>query len=94
MLWAYFYCYQLTLDAYKNDGGATDGEIPVVVYHEQGNQVVQANSHAIKEGIECGQGLAQAAALCPQVHILEFNRNTEKETLLFLAHRLLSLIHI
>ena len=88
MLWAYFYCYQLTLDAYKNDGGATDGEIPVVVYHEQGNQVVQANSHAIKEGIECGQGLAQAAALCPQVHILEFNRNTEKETLLFLAHRL------
>ena len=59
-----------------------------MVYHEQSNQVVQANSQAINEGVECGQGLAQAAALCPHVRILAFNREAEKETLLFLAHRL------
>ena len=88
MLWAYFYCYQLTLDSHKKDGCFTDDDIPTVVYHEQSNQVVQANSQAINEGVECGQGLAQAAALCPHVRILAFNREAEKETLLFLAHRL------
>jgi len=88
MLWAYFYCYQLTLDSHKKDGCFTDDDIPTVVYHEQSNQVVQANSQAINEGVECGQGLAQAAALCPHVHILAFNSEAEKETLLFLAHRL------
>ncbi|MDO6566451.1 DNA polymerase Y family protein [Alteromonas sp. 1_MG-2023] len=88
MLWAYFYCYQLTLDSYKKVESATGSEVPTVVYHEKANQILQANTLAINEGIECGHGLAQAAALCPQVHILEYNRDAEKETLLSLANRL------
>lgn len=88
MLWAYFHCYQLTLDSYEKEGGDIMSASPTVVYDEKSNAIIQANAQAINEGIELGHGLAQTAALCPYVHILEFKLETEKQAIVELAHRL------
>ena len=88
MLWAYLHCYQLTLDTYTplQQGGSTDE--PTVVYHENSNSVVQMNAAAKQHGIELGFGLAQTAALCPQAHIIKYDKDVEKQALLSLAHQL------
>lgn len=39
-------------------------------------------------GIEVNHGLAQAAALCPHIHILPFDAENERVMLSQLAHRL------
>ena len=61
---------------------------PVIVYCEKTNRIVQRNNAALQQGIEIGHGLAQAAALCPQVCIIPFNKEDERLTLVQLAHRL------
>ena len=61
---------------------------PVAVYSSKASKIIQCNEVAKKEGIEIGHGLAQAAALCPYVHILPFNEENEKHMLTQLAHRL------
>ena len=106
MLWAYIYCYQLTLDSHikaarskcahsqlskhetNNQYSALASNTPVAVYCSKTNRITQCNDIAKKEGIEIGHGLAQAAALCPYVHILPFSEEAEKHMLTQLAHRL------
>ncbi len=106
MLWAYIYCYQLTLDSHikaarskrahsqlskhetNNQYSALASNTPVAVYCSKTNKITQCNDIAKKEGIEVGHGLAQAAALCPYVHILPFSEEAEKHMLTQLAHRL------
>ncbi len=106
MLWAYIYCYQLTLDSHikaarskrahsqlpkhetNNQYSALASNTPVAVYCSKTNKITQCNDIAKKEGIEIGHGLAQAAALCPYVHILPFSEEAEKHMLTQLAHRL------
>ncbi|APD84631.1 DNA repair nucleotidyltransferase [Alteromonas sp. Mex14] len=106
MLWAYIYCYQLTLDSHNratrrtaahyqescdvanNKGSSLPLSTPVVVYCSKINKIVQCNDIAKTEGIEIGHGLAQAAALCPYVHVLPFNEENERHMLTQLAHRL------
>jgi len=106
MLWAYIYCYQLTLDAHnktarskvvydqETNSGANNKysslswDTPIAVYCSKTNKITQCNDIAKKEGIEVGHGLAQAAALCPYVHILPFSEDAEKHMLTQLAHRL------
>lgn len=88
MLWAYFYCYQLTIDSHQNSVPYKSTPEPVVVYNHKLNSVMQANQLALKEGIKVGYGLAQTAALCPHIRILEFSLSAEKQTLISLAHRL------
>ena len=70
MLWAYLYYYQLTLDQHQQAitqqlGSSADK--PVIVYCEKNNGIKQLNDDARKAGIEVGHGLAQAAALCPNI---------------------------
>lgn len=91
MLWAYLYYYQLTLDQHQQAitqqlGSSADK--PVIVYCEKNNGIKQLNDDARKAGIEVGHGLAQAAALCPNVNIIPFNESTESDLLIQLAHRL------
>lgn len=110
MLWAYIYCYQLTLDSHfkaaistralrkgsRNEPGdeangnssSLPSNTPIAVYCSKTNKITQCNDIAKKEGIEIGHGLAQAAALCPYVHILPFSEEAEKHMLTQLAHRL------
>lgn len=88
MLWAYFYCYQLTLDMHEKSMSYKHAPEPVAVYSHKHNCVMQANSLAQKDGIEVGYGLAQTAALCPHIRIVEFNPLVEKQALTSLAHRL------
>lgn len=88
MLWAYLHCYQLTLDTYTpSQQGGSHGE-PIVVYHETTNRVVQVNEPAKQQGIEVGFGLAQTAALCPHTHIIKYERESEQQALVTLAHQL------
>ena len=95
MLWAYIYCYQLTLDSHikaarskrahsqlskhetNNQYSALASNTPVAVYCSKTNRITQCNDIAKKEGIEIGHGLAQAAALCPYVHILPFSEEAD-----------------
>lgn len=88
MLWAYFYCYQLTLDVHEKSTSYKAVPEPVAVYSHKHNYIMQANSLAKKEGIEVGYGLAQTAAICPHIRILEFSPSIEKQALISLAHRL------
>lgn len=93
MLWGYFYCYQLTLDAHLRTSlehiNTMDTEAsPTVVYCNKSNAIVQINSSAQQAGIEVGHGLAQAAAFCPEVHILPFEADNEHSLLTQLATRL------
>ena len=64
-------------------------QIPaVIVYCEKTNRIVQRNNGALQQGIEIGHGLAQAAALCPQICIIPFSEDNERLTLVQLAHQL------
>lgn len=96
MLWAYIYCYQLTLDNHQQNSTDehssekedADSIHPVCVYCRNTNRIIQLNYAAQKIGIEVGHGLAQAAALCPYIHIIPFNKENETQLLTQLAHRL------
>ena len=88
MLWAYFHCYQLTLDTYVSQQSASPCPVPTVVYNEKNNAVVQLNPPAKDTGLDVGFGLAQTAALCPHVNILTYRAEAERDTLISLAHRL------
>ncbi len=106
MLWAYIYCYQLTLDSHNyaakhkavhypessidtaNTSSWLTSSAPIAVYCSKVNKIIQCNDVAKKEGIDIGHGLAQAAALCPYIHILPFNAESERQILTQLAHRL------
>ena len=88
MIWAYFYCYQLTLDAHAKCCDAQEYAEPIIIYSDKDNCVMQLNQAAKNAGIEIGHGLAQTAALCPHVNILTFDAEAEKRTLTALAHRL------
>ena len=84
MLWAYLDFTQLTLDL----SGSERASAPAAVYNEQENVIVQRCAEAAKQGIMPGMGLAQAAALCPDVTITVYVRDKEVEHLHSLAARL------
>ena len=84
MLWAYFHFYQLTIDS----GGVSDETAAVIVYSAKNNQVRQCNSAAVKAGVTVGMGMAQAAALCQSVSVIDYCEQSEVHRLLALANRL------
>ena len=84
MLWAYFHFYQLTIDS----GGESDETAAVIVYSAKNNQVRQCNSAAVKAGVTVGMGMAQAAALCQSVNVIDYCEQSEVHRLLALANRL------
>lgn len=93
MLWVYLHCYQLSLDAHQRSVIENSNTVPppsraTVVYCKKTNRIMQLDRAAQETGIEIGNGLAQTAALCPQVHILPFSIENEKKLLTQLAHRL------
>ena len=55
--WLYVYCYRLTLDNALH-AGATDNSLPVAVYHQKRNALIQLNRVARAAGIEQDMGLA------------------------------------
>lgn len=84
MLWAYFHFYQLTIDS----GGEQDSTSAVIVYEAKTNQVRQCNAAALSAGVTVGMGMAQAAALCQSVRVIDYCDETESHRLMALANRL------
>lgn len=84
MLWAFLDFTRLTLDMtdYRTAGQ------PTAVYDEQRNMIVQRNQTAAEKGIKAGMGLAQAAALCPDISIISYSQDKERGHLQAIAARL------
>lgn len=92
MLWVYLHFHQLYLDSAAEQPAPDDHcESPpraVVVYQASHNRITQCNQSAEKAGIRCGMGMAQAAALCPDLTILDYQGEHEALRLQALANRL------
>lgn len=84
MLWAYLDFTRLSLDL----SGFDSSDIPSAVYNQHDNIIVQRCDLAAKQGIKPGMGLAQAAALCPDISITTYSLDKEQEHLQALAARL------
>ncbi|MBD3587647.1 DNA polymerase Y family protein [Salinimonas sp. HHU 13199] len=84
MLWAYFHFYQLTIDS----GGEKDNTAAVIVYEAKTNRVRQCNAAASSAGVAVGMGMAQAAALCQSVSVIDYCEQREAHRLMALANRL------
>ena len=90
MLWVYLHFHQLYLDNAACQPEAVDH--PVVVYQASQNRVLQCNPSAEKAGLRCDMGMAQAAALCPELTILDYHKEHEVLRLQALANRLYLLV--
>lgn len=88
MWWAYFHCYQLTLDVHSQSTQQVSTNLPTVVYNLQQNCIVQCDSAALKSGLDINMGLAQAASLCPDITIIDYCADTELSALNALAHNI------
>ncbi len=84
MLWAFLDFTRLTLDLSRSGSD----NVPEAVYDEKENAVVQHCEFAGKMGIKVGMGLAQTAALCPQITITSYSQDKEHGHLQSLAARL------
>ncbi len=82
--WLCLHFYQLTLDHAVTDA-STDDHLPVVVYQQASNQVLQVNAVAHQAGIDSGMGLAQAAALCENLTVIDHSEDMERSQLQHLA---------
>ena len=85
--WLYVYCYRLTLDNALH-AGVTDNSLPVAVYHQKRNALIQLNRAARAAGIEQDMGLAQAAALCENLELIDYDESMELSLLKNLASQL------
>ena len=90
MLWAYFDFYQLTLDHLAAHIDEEEPS-PTVVYAANTNQLVQVNQSARQAGLRPAMGMAEAAALCPSLRILDYQAEHEAQRLTALANRLYEL---
>lgn len=89
-LWAYFNCYQLTLDHVQRFG-QTRAQGALVIYQASQNRLLQVSPAAAREGVQPGMGMAQAAALCPALTIMDYCEARQLRHLRSLAHRLYAL---
>ncbi|QPG05703.1 DNA polymerase Y family protein [Salinimonas marina] len=90
MLWAYFHFYQLTLDLLADHINEVE-PLPTVVYADTTNQLVQVNQSAAQAGLRPQMGMAEAAALCPNLQIIDYQAEHEAQRLSALANRLYEL---
>ncbi len=90
MLWVYFDFYRLTLDQIEVTAPAQQ-DTATVVYHAGNNQLIQVNRAAQQAGLKPGMGMAQAAALCAQLTIIDYQAEYETKRLTALANRLYQL---
>ncbi|WP_018984353.1 Y-family DNA polymerase [Salinimonas chungwhensis] len=84
MLWAYFHFNQLTIDT----GDQETRLLPAIVYEAGNNQVKQTNRRAQDAGVTPGMGMAQAAALCQSLHVIDYFEKSETQRLHAIANRL------
>lgn len=86
MQWLYIYLPNLQLDCSLT----VDGSIsPCALIHQ--GQIVQTNQAARQAGIAIGTGLAQAALLCADLNISDYQPRLEQQLLKQLAHKLYQL---
>ena len=81
MLWLHIHFYQLTLDNLPSE----QKRASVVVYDASKNSIVQTSDLAQQAGIENGMGLAQAASLCGNLKVIDYQKQIEVEHLKNLA---------
>ncbi|SET74367.1 Y-family DNA polymerase [Thalassotalea agarivorans] len=84
MLWLYLSFPQLQLDSLY----ARQQSQAIAVVDEASNKVVQRNAIAQKDGIKLGMGLASAAALLPELHLVPYNKSVEQQHLKDIAQTL------
>lgn len=90
-LWLYLYFPQLQLDLLPdcsaNDAitAVAEANQPLVLLHSQDLRVHQANQAAQQLGIQPGQSLAQACALCASLQVLPWQAELEQQMLEMLA---------
>lgn len=82
--WLCLHFFQLTLDQAVTNA-SVDEHLPVVVYQQASNLVLQLNAVARQAGIETGMGLAQAAALCENLTVIDYSEDMERCQLQHLA---------
>ncbi|NVC62544.1 DNA polymerase Y family protein [Vibrio sp. 05-20-BW147] len=74
-LWLYLHFPSIQLDSFMDD------EQPIVVLDPLSHQVTQANSLAYAAGIKLHMGLANAAALCADLHVVAHDSTLEQNKL-------------
>ncbi|MGD8176627.1 Y-family DNA polymerase [Marinimicrobium sp. ARAG 43.8] len=85
MLWLYLHFPRLQLDtqmpvtAHHDD--KVSEEAPAAVVNERDHRLCQINPSAAKQGLRVGMGLATAAVLCREVHLLPYRETLERERL-------------
>lgn len=87
-LWFYLYFPTLALDVRSLKTAGEISEQPCAIYHAQSNQLVQINWQAQQAGVKVGQGLANASASCPGLHIFEPHSKWEESFLHTIVTRL------
>ncbi|MCV6626956.1 MAG: DNA polymerase Y family protein [Cellvibrionaceae bacterium] len=85
MLWLYLHFYQLQLDGLYHPEQASQA---LVIVDGPYHKICQANAPARELGIELGMGLASAAALAPQLQVLDYQQTQEQQLLQQLAGEL------
>lgn len=82
-MWLYLHLPQLQLDSLYV---CADNQQAIVVLDSTTNQVLQLNDIAKSQGMTRGMGLATAASLCSNLHVIEYQSNIEQQHLEQLAH--------
>jgi len=85
-LWLYLHFPTLQLDALFSETSLTQPhEQAIVIVDGQRFQIVQANQHALKLGIQLGMGLGSASALCHELQVHPYQQKIEQQTLTDIA---------
>ncbi|MGF1908257.1 DNA polymerase Y family protein [Vibrio kasasachensis] len=85
-LWLYLHFPTLQLDALFSETSLSHlAEQPIVIVDGQHFQIVQANQHALKLGIQLGMGLGSASALCHELQVHPYQQKLEQQTLTDIA---------
>jgi len=71
-LWIYLYFPALQLDSLY-----AEQPLPLVIVNGRDNHIVQANTHALKQGIQLGMGLGSAASICRELQVQAYNEKAE-----------------
>ncbi|KZY30827.1 MULTISPECIES: DNA polymerase Y family protein [unclassified Oleiphilus] len=87
-LWLYLHFPSLQIDSlFLNQAACNqDEQQAVIVINGQKNIVVQANDHALQQGIHLGMGLGSAASLCRELCVHAYDPEIERKKLLEIAH--------
>lgn len=86
MQWLYIYLPNLQLDCSLTVSGSIS---PCALIHQ--GQIIQTNQAARRAGIAIGTGLAQAALLCGDLNVSDYQPRVEQQLLKQLAHKLYQL---